>query len=139
VIRLTVPGKPHPAARPRFARIGNGVRTFPGKGDGLAKARVKAAWMAAGQPTVTGPFACHIEIVAARPKSHWVKGGLSAAGRKSVTPSGDLDNFAKIPLDALVEAGAIPDDRYCVALAVTKRWSADRDATGHLEIVVAAG
>lgn len=131
MIDLTVLGKPHPAGRPRFARIGNGVRTYPAPGDDPAKARVTAAWMAAGRPTVEGAWHASILVEVPRPKSHWTsKGKLSAAGRRSVCPPGDVDNYAKTVLDALVRAGAVPDDRYCLALAVFKSWSSGRDATG---------
>lgn len=123
MIDLIVPGRPHPAARPRFARVGGGVRTFPGKGDEQAKARVQAAWMAAGRPKMDGRWTAQVLVEVPRPKSHWTsKGNLSAAGRRSIAPPGDVDNYSKIILDALVEVNAVPDDRYCVSLYVVKRW-----------------
>ena len=137
-IDLTIPGKPHPAGRPRFARIGKGVRTYPAPGDGPAKARVQAAWVKAGCPTLDGPWTASIVVEVPRPKSHWTKSGLSATGRRSVAPPGDVDNFAKTILDALVQVGAVPDDRFCVALSVVKAWAGWQGAAGEVRVSIGA-
>lgn len=71
-------------------------------------------------------------VVVPRATSHWLTDGvsLSAAGRRALTPEGDVDNYLKLPLDALVQAGALPDDKLCVRATVDKRWTTRRDAPG---------
>lgn len=134
-ITLTVPGVPRPSGRPRFARIGNGVRTFPDPKDGPPRQAIEAEWIRAGCPRLHGPWTADIEVVVPRPKSHWCQSGLSAAGRRSVAPPGDVDNFAKLPLDTLVKVSAVPDDRYCLALRIVKRWG-DRGSDGELLVTL---
>ena len=136
--RLEVPGKPHPAARPRFARVGKGVHTFPGKGDKEAKARIHAAWLAAGRPRVEGEWTAQIRVIVPRPKSHWCQKGVSAAGRRAGSPPADVDNYGKTVLDGLVEAGAVSDDRHCLALSVSKHWSTSRDDPGVTAVWITA-
>jgi Holliday junction resolvase RusA-like endonuclease len=89
------------------------------------------------------PFACPVavEIVAfwpmpkARPawctKERWkdrvVPLGISYATKP------DVDNVAKIVLDAMVEAGILADDRFVVQLSVNKHCAPD---TGRIDVYV---
>lgn len=125
-IRLEVWGEPRPSGRPRFRRKGKFVKTHPDPKDGPAKRRVVAAWRAAGCPTIPqGPYVVRLRVLVPRPKTHWTtKGELSAAGRRAdPMPPGDVDNYLKLPIDALVEAGAIPDDRSCADGRCVKAWA----------------
>lgn len=137
-IRLEVKGTPRAAGRPRFARIGNGVRTYPDPRDEPAKQAIVAEWTRQGRPKLDGPWNASISATFPRPPSHWNKSGLSAAGRRSVAPQPDVDNVAKIVLDCLVKAGAVSDDRHCLGLLVTKRWAADRESEGLVDVSLTA-
>lgn len=126
---LFVPGPPRGAGRPRFARAGNGVRTFTDAATRSYAQLVQGEWIAAGRPVLPdGPY--RIELLAAldRPEGHFRRDGLrlSAAGRRAPWPTRapDVDNLAKIFLDSLCAVGALPDDRKLVDLRVAKSWGA---------------
>ncbi len=130
---IHVPGDPRPAGRPRFS----GRRVHMPAADIAAKELIQQHWMLAGQPRHKGLYAATVQVTVARPKSHWRKAGeeLTAAGRGQLTPVGDVDNFAKLAIDALVQCGAVDDDRYMVELRVWKLW-AHRDAEAGLHIAI---
>ncbi len=100
-MRLTVPGRPVPAARPRIVK---GHAYYPPKYQQWKEA---AAWQirSQGQP-ITGPVkvvlrfhpdSVEIEVVPGdhRPAKLW----------------GDVDNLIKSALDSLVAGGVLEDDR----------------------------
>ena len=134
---LYIPGKPHPAARHRHVQANGKTRTYPGKGDAVAKGMIQMVWMKAGRPRVTGPYTVEIVAVFPRPKTHLNQSGLSAAGRRAGPPQADLDNLAKTVLDALMEVDATDDDRWCVRLNVAKYWS-DNENGGTAVVVLPA-
>ena len=47
-----------------------------------------------------------------------------------VRPNGDVDNYAKGPMDAATKAGIWQDDGQVMALLVTKRWAAPGEIPG---------
>lgn len=66
------------------------------------------------------PIALMIETVTERPKT-----------TKFTTPMGDVDNFAKGPMDLLTKLGkGWLDDRQIVFLVSTKRWAEDGEQLG---------
>lgn len=138
LFRLIVSGDPRPAGRPRFARTRNGgVITRRDPADEPGRRTITVAWMAAGQPKITGTYVALIHAVKPRARGHWLKSGrLSAAGRRAGPPEGDVDNFAKLALDTLVAAKAIDDDRYCLGLTTTKAWAPDPDHPGMLIVEI---
>lgn len=136
---LQITGAPVPSGRPRFRRIGKGVSTYPDPRDRPGKARVVAAWRAAGCPALPAATAYVVDmhVTVARPATHWLRSGLlSAAGRRVLAPPGDVDNYLKLATDALVAVGAIPDDRLCTRMACSKAWATDPGHPGSTSVVV---
>lgn len=61
-----------------------------------------------------------------RPPSHLTKSGtLTAAGKRQALPRPDVDNIAKLVLDAL-QGHAFANDSGCAYLYASKTW-ADKD------------
>jgi Holliday junction resolvase RusA-like endonuclease len=132
-VEFTIRGRAHPQGRPRFARNG---RTYTATADKEWHERVVSEWRrCSGRRILDGPYEVVIKIHEPRPKSHkTVAGELSHAGRKAPIPTrGDLDNYAKGVLDALVRQEVIPDDRYLVELRVSKQWATTTDE-GHTDV-----
>ncbi len=105
---LWIGGKPVPAGRPRVTRWGT---YYPPsytkwiKESGHFISDLEAVPM-------DKPVALLVEVLAVRPKT-----------TKFDTPQGDVDNFAKGPMDLLTKSHkAWLDDRQVVFLTVTKRW-----------------
>lgn len=128
-VYLRVPGEPRGQDRPRIDTRGRRPRTFTDpRTEGYA-AQVQAVWLAAGQPRLhAGPYRVHVVAHLKRPAGHFRRsGGLSAAGVRSPRPTRkpDLDNVAKLVLDALASVAAIPDDAGVVELRCEKHWAPD--------------
>tara|TARA_B100000085_G_scaffold22775_1_gene19156 strand:- start:34944 stop:35393 length:450 start_codon:yes stop_codon:yes gene_type:complete len=114
-----IPVDPVPASRPRVSKWG----TYYGKTYENFRTKVRAALRdltnLSGEP-MTGPIHCLIEIVAPKPKT-----------TKRDYPRGDVDNFAKGPLDSMTSHGGFwNDDDQVTALAVTKRYAESGEPTG---------
>jgi Holliday junction resolvase RusA-like endonuclease len=121
-IEFTIPGKAHPQGRPRFTRQG---RTYTATADKEWHEKVVDSWeRKSGRRILNGPYAVTVRIYEARPKSHrTASGDLTHAGKKADAPTrGDLDNYVKGIVDALVRREVIPDDRYMVELEARKAW-----------------
>jgi Holliday junction resolvase RusA-like endonuclease len=103
--------KPVTSSRPRFAVIAGRAMAYHAA---PYKAWLKAAAAAlAEQKTApfVGPLDVYIEVTVKTPqKTH------------RLYPVGDVDNYAKGPLDALKKAGIYTDDDQVVWLKVTKRY-----------------
>jgi Holliday junction resolvase RusA-like endonuclease len=96
-----------PASRPRVTRYG----AYYSKTYAEYLARCSAAALAWHVTLPSGACSALVEAVVQRP----AKTVLSA-------PRGDVDNYAKGPLDGLNKAGEW-DDTLVVSLTVTKRWA----------------
>lgn len=134
-MKLEVMDEPAGKGRPRVA---NGRAYTPAQ-TVKAEAHVRAAWMAAGRPAVSGatPLECTVDCYLRRPVAHYRKDGrLSAAGLASLRPlrKPDVDNAAKLIMDAL-EGYAYPSDAAIVTLTVRKWW-ADRGGTPMSSVVI---
>ncbi len=107
-VTLHFDGPPSVASRPRFTRRGF---TYYAKSykDWLAAATKIAKAHPECLPAV--PLSVTLVVAVAEPKK-----------RTRDFPRGDVDNYAKGPLDALVKGGVIKDDDYVVALHVTKMY-----------------
>lgn len=108
---VTVLAKPAPASRPRVFRNGGiayskTYATFYGECQrqmGLALPNLRV---------LAGSMAAVLEVIITRPKHN-----------TAPEPRGDVDNYAKGPLDAGTVAKLWNDDGQFKALAVVKRWA----------------
>lgn len=126
-VEFRIRGRAHPQGRPRFARNG---RTYTATADKEWHELVVSEWRrGSGRRILDGPYEVVIDISEARPKSHLTAAGeLNHTGLKAPVPTrGDLDNYAKGVLDALVRQEVIPDDRYMVELRVRKSWTKSQE------------
>ncbi|CAD2254884.1 RusA family crossover junction endodeoxyribonuclease [Xanthomonas arboricola pv. juglandis] len=102
------PIDPVPASRPRVTRWGTyHLKTY--------KTWLEAAGAYLKTTGVTipeGKLHVALEFVCRKPKS-----------TKLVTPKGDIDNYAKAPLDAITHAGIWPDDKWIESLYAIKRFA----------------
>lgn len=105
---LWIAGKPVPAGRPRVTRWGT---YYP---------KSYTNWIKAASPAVEampvvplkGNVALLVEVNCERPKK-----------TDHTAPMGDVDNFAKGPMDLITKLGkSWLDDRQIVSLTVVKRW-----------------
>jgi len=109
-IQIDVPGEPVPKGRPRMGR----GRAYTPDRTRRAEEAVVWSWIAEGRPTL--PADCYYEVEATFTYA------LPARPRHPYPGRSDLDNLAKLVVDALVTAGAIPDDRRMVALSCRKGY-----------------
>lgn len=106
---LLFPLEPLPASRPRVTKWGTYI------------AKPYKAWLdAAGKYLKTvnvsippGHLAVVVEFVCTKARTS-----------KLTTPKGDIDNYAKAPLDAITHAGLWEDDKWITHLTASKRFAA---------------
>lgn len=109
---------PAPASRPRVSRYG-GVFYGETYSTFYADCQRQLAVMKA-QIRATGSFDVLLEFIITKPKT----------GKMSL-PRGDVDNFAKGPMDAITKAEKIwKDDSQVEMLVVTKRYAQPNEAPG---------
>lgn len=124
-IYLAIPGEPRGQGRPRFARVGAGVRTYTDAKTAATAVAIRAAWMRAGRPRLAdGPVRLKVLAMLARPKGHYRRDGyLSAAGLRSKYPTRkpDVSNVLKLCEDAL-NGLAWRDDACIYGAEVVKVW-----------------
>ena len=138
-VQFIIRGKAHPQGRPRFGRDG---RTYTAPADREWHETVVSEWRRCSSKRILdGPFLVFMDVYEQRPKSHLtVAGELNHVGRKMPVPTrGDLDNYAKGVIDALVRQEVIPDDRYMVELHVTKQWTPTTDKESFTDVSIARG
>ena len=128
-IKFTVQGTPVAKGRPRFAKIGNFVRTYTPKVTVSYENLVKLSFMQACGTDFT-PYDCalivRIEAFFARTKGHFGTGRNEGVLKKSapehMTKKPDIDNCAKSIIDAL-NGAAFTDDKLIATLSVSKSYS----------------
>lgn len=108
-IAVTIEGPPVPASRPRVSRWG----TYYGK-QYKAWRQMAEAWLANFEfPTLDGPVRAEIVIVCRRPQKP-----------SKVFPRGDIDNYVKAALDAVVKwTPVLNDDDQVVRMRAVKRYA----------------
>jgi len=129
VRQIVVAGKPDPMPRARFNRQ-TGFAYTP-KDARLKKGAFTDAWLEAGHGMFDRdtPLRCEVEATFPRPASHFGTGknaGLLKDRFVSARPGGgqnggDVDNLAKLPIDAL-EGIAFGNDSQIAELTVVKRY-----------------
>jgi Holliday junction resolvase RusA-like endonuclease len=101
MIRITIPGKPVAKKRPRFARIGKGVRTYSDQG--TDEGRFLLHLMQQVKQPLEGPLWVEMIFCLPRPKGHFGSGRnagtLKASAPRYPTSKPDLDNLEKFAMD----------------------------------------
>jgi len=137
VIRLRIDGEPVAKGRPRFARVGAGVRAFTPAATASYEERIGAAARAAapaGPPD--GPL--RLELRAVWPALKGRPSGVTREAWAAGYPRQgrpDLDNVVKAAMDGLQRGGWLDDDARIVEIAASKAY-APRGSGGWLEISV---
>ena len=122
-LRLVVYGPPVGAARPRVMRLPSGAsHTFmPDKSVRWEEqARQAAVQALGGRPPLEGPVLVVVKAHHSRPgrlRRRKDPRGAFHAARKP-----DVDNVAKLALDALVKAQVMRDDTQAVVLVASRWW-----------------
>lgn len=134
-IDFTVPVRPVPKERPRFARMGKFIRTYTPKRthdyEGLIADAARFA-LGSARPT-DRPVAVRLTFAFAYAKS-WSKKKREAAARGELFPyaAGDTDNLAKLALDA-VNGVIWTDDRKVVRIEAQKVYGPQDFVRFHVE------
>lgn len=126
MIKFTVDGNPGVKKRPKFARMGKFVKTYSPEENVSYENWVKLCYKnQIGEMTFkeTEPLKISIAAFFQIPTS-WSKKKTAQALTNEIKPtnSKDVDNIAKIILDAL-NGVAYADDHYITDLEVKKRYS----------------
>jgi Holliday junction resolvase RusA-like endonuclease len=128
-ITLLIPGQPVAKNRPRFTRVGKGVRAYSDQGDEeqlwVMVARQQLQKLAVRH--FSGPVAMNIVFWMKRPASHFGS-GKNAGVLKTSAPAApvtkiDVDNGIKFVLDNLNHCDVWPDDSYVVGIDARKRYA----------------
>jgi len=129
MIQFIVPGIPHPQGRPRFARMGNFVRTYERKEDTDWKSRVAffARQAMGNSKPLEGPVHFFMSIYLPRPKALSGKKYPDASIPAPRRP--DCSNFLKGAEDAL-NGICWHDDGQITNLEVTKAYHAKSEGPG---------
>ncbi len=120
-VQFEIIGEPKGKGRPRFARIGNGVRTYTPKDTENYEAYIKMSFLnAPGHRKLDGQIQAEIKGVFPIPKSATKKSrAMMIDGTMLHTKKIDCDNLAKTVLDAL-NGIAYDDDKQVCKLYVEK-------------------
>jgi len=123
-VRFTVPGPPVAKARPRAARVGDGVRIYTPTKSARFEERVMLCAQAAGITKISGPVMLRVTFwfpMKGQPRQR----NPRPAARKDTKP--DLDNLLKSVCDGIPwEKG----DQQVACIQATKQHCAQRDAEG---------
>lgn len=105
-MNFTVPGEPVAKGRPRFARVGNFVRTFTPQKSARFEDRVRLCAINAGVKPIAGPVVLSVEC-------YWpMKGAPLKRGKRERTWKAtrpDCDNVLKAVCDGLCGTGFADD------------------------------
>lgn len=143
MLSVSIPGKPVGAGRPRVVRTRSGASHayMPDSSTAWEAGAVyvlRREW--GGREPLRGAIVVELEAVFARPKgltpreqggtmTKATRAELDAAwgdhaGRGPCGSKPDVDNVAKLAMDALVKAGVMVDDASVVELRARKAWAA---------------
>lgn len=128
-ITFEVPGDPVPQPRPRITTRGRHGHAYTPASHPIHAYRAaiaEAAREAGATPTDTAPITLIVDLVFARPKSHFRKSGLKADAPK--LPRADCSNVLKGLEDAL-NGVAWVDDTQVGRVVVEKTWGSEGRTT----------
>ena len=126
--KLIIPGKPFSKKAPKFARVGNGVRTYPTQAQATQEGLF--LWETRQQykgPKHVGAILLHVFYIFERPKSHYGT-GRNAEKLKPSAPhyhivKPDEDNCTKFMKDCLAYLGVYKNDSQVISTVPLKRWA----------------
>jgi Holliday junction resolvase RusA-like endonuclease len=123
-ITFIVAGDPVAQPRPRFSARGGFARAYTPKRHPVTTYRqaIALAAKAAGARPNDDDVVLEVVAVFGRPKSHWLKGGLSPKA-PARPPKNDWDNIGKAVSDAL-NGVAYVDDEQVIDGRVVRRYAA---------------
>ncbi len=117
-LAITVPGDPIPQPRPRFARVGRGVRTYVPANHPVHSYRQTIGLVARQAENRRGIHLRDLETPVSVDVAFCYRACRS--GAKTTRP--DLDNLVKAVLDGLVWGGTLEDDNAIWEITARKRW-----------------
>ncbi len=121
---IIIEGVPISKHRPRFARIGKGVRTYSDQGDDVCIVIDEAKGQV--ETKLTCPLSVFCVFKMPRPKSHFGTGKNANILKKNAphyhTTKPDIDNLVKFYLDCL-NGIAWEDDKQIIYIQATKTYS----------------
>lgn len=122
---MRVDGKAKGQPRPCVTRSGH-VFTPDANGELKKwKTAIRDAWRSAKCPQFIGPTHIEVTFIFARPKK------MKCTGRRVWhTNKIDADNGLKCVMDALVEVGAVIDDKFFASVSARKFWAVDGESPG---------
>lgn len=124
IVRFSVLGEPVGKGRPRFARVGDSVKTYTPRETQAYEERVRTAYRAVGGQNL-GDRALGVRIVAYNPipaSASKARRYSMAHGFEAPTKKPDCDNILKIICDALNRC-AYDDDKQIVSALVIKKYA----------------
>ena len=134
MIQFTIPGDVQAQERPRFSRIGKGVRTIDPPKSRAYKELVKlVAWQNKPSEPIQEPIKLAVDVYIVPPKKYHTKPkqALIASGELRPTTKPDIENLLKGIMDGMT--GIIyRDDSLVVELVARKFY----DMTPRAEVIV---
>lgn len=128
-----IPGEPQGKGRPRFARAGQGVRTYTPKKTDDYEELIRACWRQAGGKKFEGHIGVYVQAVFELPKSASKKTKAEMlANNIRPTKKPDIDNIAKVVFDAL-NGLAYGDDAQITNGTLVKKYGEE----AHVKVVLA--
>lgn len=134
-----IEGKPVGKGRPRFRRVGNFVQTYTPANTAEYEKLVRLRFQNAGGVITDKPVRVEITAFFAPPKSARKKDWAGMLANLILpTKKPDIDNIAKIILDALNKIAYV-DDAQVIELSVIKRYAAEAKVIVHIEEIGTGG
>ena len=137
MIQFTIPGQTQAQERPRFSRVGKGVRTIDPPKSRAYKELVKfVAWQNKPQEPLQGALKLEVDVYLMPPKKYHTKPkqALIASGELRPTTKPDLDNLVKGIKDGMSKIIWV-DDAQIVELVVRKFYDMQPRAEVKVEAV----
>lgn len=132
-IYIEVPGNPISKKRPRFARIGKGVKTYNPSDSDEGRFLVSVFNQVGEAPLLKGPIHLSLTLIMKRPKGHYGtgrnEGMLKPSAPRYHTSTPDCDNLAKLVMDAL-NGYMWRDDAQVTKVSVWKKYHDPEDKFG---------
>lgn len=116
LLSFSIAGTPSPTCRPRVGKFGT-YYAAPYE-QWMQQCIVQLSEQKPAEP-VMGDLIAYVDVRVDRPKA-----------TKLLRPRGDVDNYAKAPLDAATKAALWGDDGQLMAVVITKRWAEPGERPG---------